>query len=458
MHRKHSVRAQQQQIIARQAHQTDSTGFFNLLTGPELLSVIEDNLPAHRERLYHPTQTLAMFLSQAMNADASCQNAVNNVAIHRMLGGFSPCSARTGGYCRARQRLPTELVSTLVRTTGAMMAKQSSSAWKMQNRTIKLIDGTTVTMPDTSANQQRYPQQQGQKPGAGFPIARAVAIICLSSGAVIDAAIGAYQGERGSEHALLRPLLDTFQSGDVVLADSYYASYFLLAALQARGISFVMPQHGSRKTDFRKGLRVGTRDHVVLWQKPRQPRWMSAADYAAMPATLAIREVRAKRKTLVTSLSVHDASKHALADLYQQRWHVELDFRCIKAVLGMQQLNCKTPEMNEKEFWVYLLSYNLIRLMMAHSALLAGKLPRQLSFKHALQVWISWSCQQFRSRGRENLSLLFTLIAQRTVGNRPGRIEPRCTKRRPSAFPLLMKPRPLLQKKIRAQGHPKKLK
>jgi len=342
LHRKHSRRAQHQQVVARQAHQTDSTSFFNLLTGPELLSVIEDNLLAHRERLYHPTQTLTMFLSQALSADASCQNAVTEVAIHRLLDGLKPCSIKTGGYCRARQRLPTELVSTLVRTTGAMMTKHSLSAWKIQGRAVKLIDGTTVTMPDTPVNQQRYPQQRSQKPGAGFPLARAVAIICLSSGAIINAAMGPYKGEHGSEHALLRPLLDSFQSGDVVLADRYYASYFLLAALQARGVSFVMQQHSARKTDFRKGRRLGARDHIVQWRRPQRPYWMSTGEYAAMPATLEIREVRVKRKTLITSLSERDASKHDMADLYQQRWLVELDFRGIKAIWGMQRLSCKT--------------------------------------------------------------------------------------------------------------------
>jgi len=330
--------------------------------------------------------------------------------------------------------------------------------WKMQGRTIKLIDGTTVTMPDTAANQQEYPQQRGQKPGIGFPIARAVAIICLASGAIINAVMGPYKGKRGSEHALLRPMLESFASGEVVLADRYYASYFLLASLRKRGVEFVMPQHASRKTDFRKGRRLGAREHVVEWQRPKRPHWMDAEEYATMPATLEVREVRVKRKTLITSLSAQEISKQSLNDLYQQRWHVELDFRCIKAVLGMQRLRCKTPAMSEKEFWVYLLAYNLIRLMMAQSALQAGKLPRQLSFKHALQVWSSWSRRQFRSTDPENLRPLFDLIAQVTVGKRPGRVDPRCLKQRSPAFPLMMKPRRFLLKKIRAHGHPLKLK
>jgi len=165
MHRKHDSRARQQKRIAQHADKTDSTSFFNVLTGPELLSVVEDNLPAHRERLYHPTTTLAMFLSQTMNADASCQRAVNEVAVQRTVHGIKPCSTRTGGYCRARQRLPTEMVSALVRATGAEITRQCPSAWKWRGRAVKLVDGTTVTMPDTPANQRDYPQQTRQQAG-----------------------------------------------------------------------------------------------------------------------------------------------------------------------------------------------------------------------------------------------------------------------------------------------------
>jgi hypothetical protein len=113
--------------------------------------------------------------------------------------------------------------------------------------------------------------------------------------------------------------------------------------------------------------------------------------------------------------------------------------------------------MAEKEMWVYLLAYNLIRLLMAQSALLSDLLPRQLSFKHTVQIWLAWS-QMNQSQGNNgNESLLFLLIAQKTVGNRPNRVEPRAVKRRPKAFPLLMVPRDIAQENIRLHGHPKKL-
>ena len=144
--------------------------------------------------------------------------------------------------------------------------------------------------------------------------------------------------------------------------------------------------------------------------------------------------------------------------LYRDRWHVELDLRNIKTTLGMEMLSCRTPAMAEKEIWVYLLAYNLIRLLMAQAALLADINPRQLSFKHALQLWVAWRQNGTGSYDDSQLTTLFILIAQQQVGNRPGRIEPRALKRRPKPFPLLSKPRSIAREDVRKCGHPKKLK
>lgn len=145
-----------------------------------------------------------MFMAQALNADASCQRVVNEMAIRRMLNGLSPCGLSSGGYCKARQRLPLAMVASLTQQTGALIAGQTPSTWRWQGYRVKLVDGTTVTMPDTEENQAAYPQQRGQKPGLGFPIARVVGVLCYASAAVLNAAIGAYKGKGASEHALFR--------------------------------------------------------------------------------------------------------------------------------------------------------------------------------------------------------------------------------------------------------------
>lgn len=452
----------QQRRIREWAQNSDAYDFFNILTGPELLDRVEELLPEHRERLYPPTETLSLFLAQALHEDGSCQRTVNESVVKRVRGGLSPCSTMTGGYCKARQRLPIEMVTGLVRRTADLMDEQTPEQWRWRGRRVRIIDGTTLSMPDTSANQARYPQQRGQQPGLGFPLCRVVGITCLSSGALIDAAIGRFHGKGASEQDLLRTLLDNFRAGDVALGDGFYGTYFLLAAMRERGVDIVFEQQGARKrsTDFRKGKKLGSGDHLIEISKPKiKPGWMSQALYDAAPESLPLRELRVGNKILITSLLCpKQVDKNALKALYKSRWQVELDLRNIKTTLGMETLSCKTPDMNEKEIWVYFLAYNLIRLLMAQAATLADVLPRQLSFKYTLQLWLSWKDHMPAPRSETNLLVLFFLIARKRIGKRPDRMEPRAIKRRPKPFALLMKPREQARAEIRKYGHPRKLK
>lgn len=239
-----------------------------------------------------------------------------------------------------------------------------------------------------------------------------------------------------------------------------YGTYFLLASLRERGIDAVFEQMGARKrvTDFRKGKRLGAKDHLVELFKPKKkPDWMGQEYYDSAPDTLIIRELKISQKVVITTLlSPKNASKPELKALYKKRWQIEVDFRNIKTTMGMETLSCKTPEMNEKEIWIYFLAYNLIRLLMAQAALLADTLPRQLSFKHTLQLWLAWNQQSIFDATESNEEVLFLLIAQRRIGNRPGRIEPRAVKRRPKPFSLLMKPREVARTEVSKNGHPKK--
>jgi hypothetical protein len=452
----------QQRRVRHHASNTDPYTFFNLLTGPDLLDEVEALLPAHRERLFPPTETLSLFLAQAMNADRSCQSVVDHTAVQRLSGGLPQCSTATGGYCRARQRLPADMVSTLARHTGQLITAHAPASWYWRGRPVRLVDGTTVSMPDTLANQAAYPQPRSQKPGLGFPLCRLVGLLCLGSGAILNAAIGAYRGKGGDEQTLLRSVLDTLARGDILLGDAFFATYFLLCRLRELGVDAVFEQHGSRQrcTDFRCGERLGPCDHLIVLDKPkRKPDWMSLTEYTQAPDTLTVRELRVHNKTLVTTLLCpKQTPKAALGALYKSRWHVELDLRAIKTTLGMETLSCKTPEMAIKEIWVYLLAYNLIRLMMAQAALLADCLPRQLSFKHTLQLWIAWGHCRIDGTDTTKIDGLFILIAQQKVWDRPGRIEPRAIKRRPKPFPLLTMPRGLAQKHVTKHGHPRKLK
>src|SRR5699024_11384110 len=137
----------------------------------------------------------------------------------------------------------------------------------------------------------------------GFAIARVVVLLSLGSGGVLDAAMGPCKGKGASEQTLCHGLVPGLDKGDILLADRYYCSYVMLALLQALGVDAVFQQHQRRRTDFRKGQHLGTRDHVVVWSKPKQkPKWLDQASFDALPETLRVRETHVGSKVLVSTL------------------------------------------------------------------------------------------------------------------------------------------------------------
>ena len=446
---------QQRRRIEHRARSVEAVEFFNVLTSAELIETTERLMPAHRERLYPPTVTLSMFMNQTLEADGSCQNAVNGWAAQRAADGLRAMSVRTGGYCRARQRLPQEMVEGLARASGRQLGERAPLHWRWRGRAVKLIDGTGLSMPDTAENQAVYPQPASQAAGVGFPLTCVVVVICLASGAALDAANGPYSGKGSGELGLFRRLGAAFRPDDLVLADALYCNWFLMATLAASGVDLVFEQNGSRRTDFRRGQSLGARDHLVCWPRPARPEWMTREQYAQFPQEIELREAKVRHKVLVTTLLDHrQTDKKSLGELYARRWDVELDLRNLKTTMGMEVLHCRTPGMNEKELWVHLLAYNLIRLLMAQAASMAGVDPRKLSYKHTCQLWTQWVSRGLSATTDSNR--LFMLIAQVPVGNRPGRIEPRMRKRRPKSFPWLKEPRAIARERMQRSGHPKR--
>ena len=451
--------AAMRQRVLDQANRIDTSGFYNLLTGPQLLDQVAALVPAHRERAFPPTETLAMFMTQALSADGRCRQVVDEAAVARVIAGLPPYSTNTSAYGQARARRPLPMITTLTRHTGGLVTDGAPAGWHWQNRRVRLVDGATMTLADTPENQAEYPPSKSQKAGLGFPIGRMVVLLCLATGAVLDAAIGPCVGKGSDEQTLLRALLETLLQGEILLGDAYYPTYFLLCELVRRGVDGVFEQYGARqrRTDFRLGEWLGVRDHLIVLPKPKKPDWMSQEDYAQAPDTLTVREFKAGGKIMVTTfLCPKEAPKSILKVLYRRRWNIELDLRNIKTTLGMEKLRCKTPEMAIKELWVYLLAYNLIRLLMAQAALLADQVPRQLSFKHTVQIWVSWQQRGGGTHDAVVIRALLVLIAEPRVGLRPGRIEPRALKRRQKSYPLLTKPRRIAQEEVRKNGHPKK--
>ena len=414
---------------------------FNVLPAQELARAVQEEVGVWRDRRYAPLVALRLFVEQVLHADHACQDAVVRYASERVAQGEAQVSLSTGPYCNARKRLPLGLVERLGKSVGERLEGASTAAWKWRGRLVKIVDGTTVTMPDTEENQARYPQHGVQKPGLGFPIARLVALVSLGCGAVLNWAMGPYKGKQTGEDALFRLLYGSLVKGDIVLADRYHCSYFTVAVLYLMGIDVLTRQHSRRVTDFRRGQRLGKRDHLVVWERPARPEWMEQELYAQIPEELVVREAKVAQWVLVSTLiDPVQVSKEELNALYVQRWHIELDLRAIKTVMGMEILRCKSAPMVQKEVGAFFLAYNLIRAAMAQAAACAKLLPRQLSFCGAKRMVNSFM-DLLRGRAARGLIQMFAYlrgaIALLLLPHRPNRVEPRAVKRRPKPHRLL---------------------
>ncbi len=442
-------------MLRRQFLQGGAGVFDRVLGGREVAAVVGELVEPYRERIYPPLDTLRLFVGQVLSADRACQDVVGRRLSERIAQGQSVSALNTGSYCDARQRLPVTLPMTLGATIGERLESMAPSRWRWQGRSIKLFDGTVVSMPDTPSNQRAYPQSHEQKPGLGFPSARIGALIGLASGAILRYQVVACEGKGTGEQSLLENLLDHLNAGDVVLADALLATWWIIEGASRRGADVVMAQHGRRITNFARGRRLSKNDHVVQWPRPPKPKTMSAEEYARYPEFLSMREVKVNGRILVTTLrDPKFVSASALGTLYKMRWNIEVDFRTIKATLQMDVLRCKSQPMVEKEIAVCLLAYNLVRWAVAKAAVLSDVLPRALSFSGAKRILNAFADQLRRTPGDQIRTMIATVlasIATLQLPHRPDRIEPRAKKRRPKNIPLLTVPRHIARDAILAQ-------
>jgi Transposase DDE domain len=447
--RSRQVGRQQQQLA-----QEPQLPFAHLLDRDLVQQALRAEKVSFRDRLFSPLVTLWVFLSQVIDPDHSCRAAVARFWAWRAARKLPPCSTDTGAYCKARKRLPEGVLARLTRSSGRRTQDQAPTHWRWHGHKVKMVDGTTFSMPDTPANQQAFPQPRTQKPGLGFPIARLVVLFSLTVATVLDAAMGPYKGKQTGETSLWHTLYDNLELGDIVLADRYFGSFWELALTRQRGADLVSRLHQRRKADFRRGLRLGKDDHVVDWSKPPRPEWMDEATYASLPAKLAVREVRVRVQipgfrtrvlvVVTTLLDPLEFPRQEVAILYRVRWQAELDLRSLKVTLQMDVLRCQSPEMVRKEVWAHLLAYNVIRNQMAQAAKEAGVLPVQLSFKGAVQgvnALAGWLGRAVGAELEEACRQLRALLASYRIEERPNRSEPRARKRRPKHYPFLKKPR-----------------
>jgi Transposase DDE domain len=415
--------------------QVEGLPFASVLTEEQIQSVAAAEGMTFGNRpgtVFTPAVALWALVSQFLAGQKSCVAAVARVIAFLAASNQRICSAATGGYCKARAKLSEKLLRGLTYLVGGQLEDQAPSSWRWHNHRTLLVDGTTVTAPDTPQNQHAYPQSRSQRPGMGFPTIRLVVLLTFATAAVVGTTWGRWRGKGTGEPSLFRELLDQLRKGDVVVADRYYCSYFMIAMLQAIGVDAAFRLHQLRHYDFRRGRHLGHADHIVEWQRPQRPEWMDEATYESLPKTLTVRELRfrvdvpgCRSPEIVMATTLLDPktySKDDIADLFHYRWHVELDLRSIKQTLRMEMLSCLTPAMLHKEIWARLLGYNLARKAAAQAAWEHNLTPRQISFAGTVQALEAFAAALIAGAAEQLASLhaaLFNVIASHIVGNRP---------------------------------------
>jgi len=408
-----------------------------------------------RRRIFSKENTFWAFLSQILDSDSGCQEVVRKLQAFAAIQSKDLPSSSTAAYCQARGKLDLATLEAIRRHTSDQFQVQADPIC-LNGRRVIVVDGTGVSMPDTVENQSAWPQYRSQKPGCGFPQAAICACFCLQTGSLLSYELG---NKKSHELPMLRRQWDTFKVGDIFLGDKGFCSYFDLSAFKDRGVDSVVTL--ARRTPVREAECVsvlGENDRLIEWKKPVRSKASSysQSDWEQLPDKLLLRQVkvmvnqagfRTQSFHLVTTLLDSDQyPAKALADLYFQRWDVELFFRDIKTTMGMDILRCKTPDMVRKEIVMHFIAYNCVRLLMVEAGKIMKKPTRRISFKGSVQALRQWEphLNQAKINGSEQrrlIRLLYQSIAQYVVPERPGRSEPRAVKRRPKNYQLLTAPR-----------------
>jgi len=405
-----------------------------------------------RERPYSLHRTFWCFVWQMLNEQASCREVVRQLQALLALQGGPPLDEGNSGYCQARARLPLDLLESTLADTARAADQRVGPTGFLEGRTVKVIDCTTLTLPDTEENQQLYPQPKFQRPGCGFPLLKLMVIGSLRSGSVLHTVRGNYYQNEMRLFHLARP---TLAANEIVIYDRAAGHFVGAVQVRAQGADLIS-RVAVRQIDWRQGRRLGPDDRLVVWRKgEKKPKYLSEAEWAQLPDQVTVRVVRVRvspkgfrtrELTLVTTLldpQLYPAAE--IAQAYLRRWKLELCLDDLKTTLGLDRLRCKSPAMVHREIFALLIAHNLARCVMAEAACQHDVPLERISFTGTLDALRHFSaalahCRRARQRRHVWAELLRTLAAD-LVPLRPHRREPRAVKRRPKPYALLNKPR-----------------
>lgn len=409
-----------------------------------------------RDRILDPVTTIHLFALQILHGNTACAHVPRLANVQ--------CTGEAYGL--ARSRLPLTVFQKLLAWVTQRLPVVSAEEGRWRGHRTYLIDGSSTSMPDTPGLQARYGQPGRQAAGCGFPVMHLMALFQASTGFLLTLVSAPHRTHDMAEAPRTHPAL---AAGDVLVGDRGFCSFVHLALLGLQGVFGVLRTHQKQIVSFRSGRRHATRrtrkqsrtglptstwrkrlgrhDQLVEYPKPQlRPQWMTAEQYAALPATIRVRELRYTvavpgRRTgpITLSTTLLDPVRYPAADLaalYGRRWEIETNFNHLKTTLKMDVLHCKTVAGVEKELLMYALVYNLIRLVMLEAARQQKVPVERISFVDAAR----WFCQALEKVPKLKL---------RINPNRPNRGEPRAKKRRPKNYALLNTPRQKLKERLK---------
>lgn len=429
---------------------------FSDLVPPELLESLSKT---QRKRVFSNPVVFWAWLSQILEENDSCDQAVSRVQAWCLENGLPVPSSETTAYCRARLRLSPEFITAVHRHVLCEMERTVRSEDLYRGMVVKSVDGSSVQLMDSAENQALYPQPANQKEGCGFPVMKFTGVLNQAHGCW-ETWLTSPLSE--SDFVTLRRLMGHFGPETLLLADRGFCSYETMVRLRDKGCHSLMRLHQMREKGFtlRKGKRIGKNERLVTWVKPeRKPEAteLSDAQWDQLPATMEMRLMAfwyedrdgARRRMVLATTLLDNATYDwiELGELYATRWDIELRLRDVKTTLQMEALNVKTPEMAEKSLAMALLGFNLVKTTCRRSVRHHPEHWKLISFKGALgairsmQSIFSAAATKTKRSLASAIDQMLALVSTKRIDVRPGRWEPRMKKKRQKPFPLLEKPR-----------------
>lgn len=249
----------QSEILKQRLFDSVARPWQDLLPSSRIDALLSEQGIKYRKRLYTPVVTLWAMVHQVLCPDKSLSNTVKWLRKWLVVEDEFP-SSDTGGYSKARSRLPETLLERLVCESGSALEQEVPQEQLWCDRRVKVFDGSTVVLSDTSENQAEYPQHGNQKQGCGFPNARIVVFFSLMTGAVLCGEIASHYT---SETQMSRTLFHKLEPGDVVMADQLHGTYADLALITKQQADGVLRKHHARHTDFRTGKKMALA--IIKW-------------------------------------------------------------------------------------------------------------------------------------------------------------------------------------------------